>query len=77
MALRKQDISPPKLEYYYDTHPTQEDLVSESTFQSELIHYLIEMLWWYYRAKKWFIVTKEKEAAWAKLRELGIDPEKL
>jgi len=60
MVLRKQDISPSKLEYYYDTHPTQEDLIGESTFQSELIHYLIEVLRWYYCAEKWFIVTIQK-----------------
>jgi len=75
MALRKQDISPAKLEYYYDTHPTQEDLMGESTFQSELIHYLIEVLWWFYRAEKWFIVTNLNIYQTSNFRENPIVPD--
>ncbi|NWJ48727.1 MAG: Uma2 family endonuclease [Chloroflexi bacterium] len=58
MALRKQDQAfNLTLDYYYDTHPTREDLMGESTSQSELIRYLVDVLLWLYRAENWFVVS--------------------
>jgi Uma2 family endonuclease len=57
MALRKPVKEPAIIEYYYDTHPTHEDLMGESTFQADLIHYLVDILRWLYRAENWFIAT--------------------
>jgi Uma2 family endonuclease len=57
MALRKLDKAPATLEYYYDSHPTHEDLMGESTFQADLIHYLVDILRWLYRAENWFVAT--------------------
>ena len=43
--------------HYYDTHPTNEDLVGESAEQSQLIFYLLKVLEWLYRAEGWFVVS--------------------
>lgn len=32
--------------YYYDSHPTEEDLMGETAFHSALVHYLVEVLRW-------------------------------
>lgn len=34
------------VEYYYDSHPTEEDLMGETGWHSRLIHYLFEVLSW-------------------------------
>src|SRR5574337_46609 len=34
------------VEYYYDSHPTEEDLMGETAWHSRLIHYLFEVLNW-------------------------------
>jgi Uma2 family endonuclease len=46
---------PEEVEYYYDSHPTKEDLMGESTPQFELVHYLISVLKWLYRKEGWFV----------------------
>jgi Uma2 family endonuclease len=43
------------LYYYYDSHPTPEDLMGETTAHSQLIRYLIAVLEWQFRAERWFI----------------------
>jgi len=43
--------------HYYDTHPTNEDLVGESSAQSQLIFYLLKVLGWLYQADGWLIVS--------------------
>ncbi|NWJ48644.1 MAG: Uma2 family endonuclease [Chloroflexi bacterium] len=55
MALRKTDISPSKLEYYYDTHPTHEDLMGDSLPQVTLFTYLLEVLKWLYHKEGWMV----------------------
>ena len=35
-----------EVKYYYDSHPTQEDLMGETSFHAELVHYLMEVLRW-------------------------------
>jgi Uma2 family endonuclease len=35
-----------KVERYYDSHQTMEDLMGESSLHAELIHYLVEVLRW-------------------------------
>ena len=35
--------------YYYDSHPTEEDLMGESRPHASLIHYLVEVLTWLFR----------------------------
>jgi hypothetical protein len=32
--------------YYYDSHPTEKDLMGQSTMHSTLVHYLVEVLLW-------------------------------
>lgn len=53
-------ITPPQteeeeIEYYYDLHPTKEDLMSESYTHSQLIHYLMNLLAWQYHTEGWLI----------------------
>ncbi len=38
-----------EIEYYYDSHPTEEDLMGESWLHAELVHYLVEVLKWLFR----------------------------
>jgi hypothetical protein len=35
--------------YYYDSHPTEEDLMGEAPIHAELIHYLMDVLKWLFR----------------------------
>ena len=41
-----------EVEYYYDSHPTQEDLMGETDFHHALIHYLIEVLTWMFHGRR-------------------------
>ena len=36
----------PEVAYYYDFHPTEEDLMGETSVHATLVHYLIEVLTW-------------------------------
>ncbi len=45
----------PEIKYYYDYHPTKEDLMAESPLQFDLRHYLVSLLRWLYREESWFI----------------------
>jgi Uma2 family endonuclease len=44
-------------EHYYDLHPTKEDLMGESTAQSKLIFYLLNVLEWLYHTDGWFVIS--------------------
>lgn len=35
-----------EVKYYYDSHPTEEDLMGETDFHRKLVHYFIEVLTW-------------------------------
>jgi len=37
--------------YYYDFHPTQEDLMGETSVHAALVHYLVEVLTWLFRGQ--------------------------
>src|SRR5713226_3937965 len=37
--------------YYYDSHPTQEDLMGERSFHADLVNYLMDVLRWYYHGQ--------------------------
>ena len=39
------------VDYYYDSHPTREDLVGETSLHAALVHYLMEVLKWLYRGQ--------------------------
>jgi Uma2 family endonuclease len=38
-----------EIEYYYDSHPTEEDLMGETSDHADLVHYLVEVLTWLFR----------------------------
>ena len=40
-----------EVKYYYDSHPTEEDLMGETAFHANLVHYLMEVLRWLVRAQ--------------------------
>lgn len=46
-----------EVKYYYDYHPTKEDLMAESVVQFNLIQYLILVLRWLYHTEGWFIAS--------------------
>ena len=37
--------------YYYDFHPTEEDLMGETSTHDNLVHYLVEILKWLFRGQ--------------------------
>ncbi len=40
-----------EVKYYYDSHPTEEDLMGETAFHANLVHYLMEVLRWLVQAQ--------------------------
>jgi Uma2 family endonuclease len=38
--------------YYYDFHPTEEDLMGETLVHADLVHYLMDVLRWMYRGQR-------------------------
>jgi Uma2 family endonuclease len=40
-----------EVEYYYDSHPTVEDLMGETSFHGDLVHYLMEVLRWLFHGQ--------------------------
>ena len=44
-----------EVEYYYDSHPTEEDLMGETDFHSGLVHYLIDVLKWLFHGQLYAI----------------------
>ncbi|MGH2494787.1 MAG: Uma2 family endonuclease [Ktedonobacteraceae bacterium] len=44
-----------EVEYYYDSHSTQEDLMGETAFHHALVHYLIEVLTWLFHGQRYAI----------------------
>jgi Uma2 family endonuclease len=47
MAKRVED----EVVYYYDFHPTEEDLMGETSVHAALIHYLVEVLRWLFHGQ--------------------------
>lgn len=37
--------------YYYDSHSTEEDLMGETSFHAALVHYLVEVLTWFFHGQ--------------------------
>lgn len=48
-------ISKPPIEYYYDSHLTEEDRMSYNELQARLVKYLIDLLEWLFRREGWYI----------------------
>jgi Uma2 family endonuclease len=44
-----------EVDYYYDSHSTEEDLMGETAFHADLVHYLVEVLTWQFRGQICFI----------------------
>ncbi|SRR6266571_5500283 len=40
-----------RVEYYYDSYPTLEDLMGKGPLHAELVHYLVEVLLWLFRGQ--------------------------
>ena len=47
MAKHRED----DVAYYYDFHPTEEDLMGETSVHAALVHYLMEVLTWLFRGQ--------------------------
>ncbi len=50
-----QETALDQLDYYWDMHPTKEDLMAQSEAQLSLLLYLVHLLRWLYRRRDWFI----------------------
>ena len=44
-----------EVEYYYDTHPTEEDLMGDSIAQDKVTKYLVEVFEWLFASQGWLI----------------------
>jgi len=51
-------ISKRRIQYYYDGHPTEEELRGYSKLQADMVMYLITLLGWMFRAERWHIALK-------------------
>src|SRR5690349_24935078 len=40
-----------EVKYYYDSHPTEEDLMGETAFHRVLVQYLIDVLTWLFHGQ--------------------------
>lgn len=41
-----------EVEYYYDSHPTVEDVMGETSFHADLVRYLMAVLTWLFRRQR-------------------------
>ena len=57
VAVPSADAGHIELDYYYDNHPTKEDLMAESPAQSELIDYLKAVVKWHFHREDWYVVS--------------------
>ena len=44
-----------EVDYYYDSHPTEEDLMGDSIAQDRVTKYLVEVFEWLYASQGWLI----------------------
>jgi len=49
-------VTTPEIRYYYDSHPTQEDLLADNLLQDWLSDYLKHLLAWLYHEPQWAVV---------------------
>ena len=45
----------PTIRYYYDEHPTEEDLMGDSVPLTDLIKVIVALLEWLFRSPRWFV----------------------
>jgi Uma2 family endonuclease len=64
-----------EIDYYYDRHPTEEDLMGESAAQTDLIHYLRDVLTVLYLSQTWFIACNLNIYMTGKYKEAPIVPD--
>ncbi|MCA1595190.1 MAG: Uma2 family endonuclease [Chloroflexi bacterium] len=48
-------VARPSVEYYFDCHPTPEDLMGYNELQARLVKYLLDVLGWLFRTEGWYI----------------------
>jgi Uma2 family endonuclease len=56
-AITPPELSDDTLQFYYDSQPTEEDLIGDSYPQFNLIFYLVSVLRWFYRTEGWLITA--------------------
>ena len=54
MTIKDKSTILEPIDYYYDTHLTQEDLMGESSTQYDVVHYLVAVIRWHRRHTEWF-----------------------
>ena len=75
VAASAKPTSGDEIAYYYDSHPTEEDLMGESTAQTDLIHYLRDVLTILYLSQTWFIACNLNIYMSGKYKEAPIVPD--
>ena len=55
-VLTKPDVTPPEIHYYYDTHPTEEDLLGDNLLQDWLCDYLKQLIVWLFHGQNCTVV---------------------
>ncbi|HET6385844.1 MAG TPA: Uma2 family endonuclease [Armatimonadota bacterium] len=48
-------ISKSRIDYYYDSHLTEEDLMGYNKFQADLVKYLLKLLEWLFHIEGWYV----------------------
>ena len=61
--------------YYYDSHPTEEDLMGETSFHSALVHYLVDVLHFLFRDRICAVYKNLNFYHTANSKEYPLDPD--
>jgi Uma2 family endonuclease len=64
-----------EVKYYYDSHPTEEDLMGETAFHRALVHYLIDVLTWFFHGQLCAIYGNLNMYQTTKYREYPVAPD--
>ncbi|HET6387524.1 MAG TPA: Uma2 family endonuclease [Armatimonadota bacterium] len=50
-------VTTPEIQYYYDTHPTEEDLLADNPLQDWLSDYLKHLAEWLFHDQRWAVMS--------------------
>ena len=64
-----------EVKYYYDSHPTQEDLMGETSFHADLVNYLLDVLRWLFHGRLYAIYDNLNFYQTSEYKEYPIAPD--
>ena len=64
-----------EVKYYYDFHPTEEDLMGETSFHADLVNYLLDVLRWLFHRRLYAIYDNLNFYQTANTKEYPLAPD--